>query len=220
MSLADFLAGLDLKIQISPMSPEQLPRVAQLTQRTNQFNSTTRRRTESDLQKLLGETEVLTVVVSDRFGDYGLVGAVICERKKQSIDVDTFLLSCRVLGRGVEHRMLKHLGELALERGLQWVDVHFTKSARNNPAHDFLETVGSSFKQAQNGGFLFRFPAGFAAQVEFRPQPTAPAPELTAEVSRAGSRSATHQSSGRKFNRCRAIAVEADEAAKIHGRIE
>jgi FkbH-like protein len=221
MSLADFITGLDLHIQISPMTPEQLTRVAQLTQRTNQFNFTTRRRTESDLQKLLGGKEVLTVSVKDRFGDYGLVGVIIWEGKPQSLDVDTLLLSCRVLGRGVEHRMLEHLGEIATERALPWVDLHFTKTEKNSPANDFLEQLGSTYKQSQNGGFLFRFPASVAARIEFHPQPAAPAPALATGGNRAGLRSAASSASpGRKFNACRAIAIEAGNAAKIHGRIE
>ncbi|HXU79513.1 MAG TPA: HAD-IIIC family phosphatase, partial [Methylomirabilota bacterium] len=73
--LADFLAGLDLKVQIKPMEPDQLSRVAQLTQRTNQFNCTTRRRTDGEMA--LVQSEVLAISVTDRFGDYGLVGAVI-----------------------------------------------------------------------------------------------------------------------------------------------
>ena len=220
MSLAEFLSGLELKIQITPMSPEQLTRVAQLTQRTNQFNFTTRRRSESELQKLMGNSEVLAVQVSDRFGDYGLVGAIIFEVNEQSMIVDTFLLSCRVLGRGVEHQMLGRLGKIARERHLQWVDVHFTKTARNKPAHDFLETEGALFKQAQNGGFLFRFPARFASELEFRPQTAAAAPAPAREVSRAGSRSTADFAGAPKFARCRAIAMDADEASKIHHRME
>jgi len=70
-SLADFIAGLNLKIQIAPMVSEQLARVSQLTQRTNQFNVTTIRRTEAEMQQLATHATVLTVTVSARFGDYG-----------------------------------------------------------------------------------------------------------------------------------------------------
>src|SRR5204863_3222627 len=123
ISLGDFLNGLELKIQIQTATPENLPRVAQLTQRTNQFNFTTRRRTEIELQARSGTMETLTVTVSDRFGDYGLVGVILYSRQIGQLDVDTFLLSCRVLGRGVEHRMLARLGEIAQENHLGWVDL-------------------------------------------------------------------------------------------------
>src|SRR5205814_999772 len=72
----------------------------------------------------------------------------------------------------------------------------------------------------QNGGFLFRFPAAFASKLEFRPQQVEPADAFASETSRTGSRSADSHRPGQKFIRCRAIAVEADEAPKIHRRVE
>jgi len=143
LSLGDFIAGLDLKIEIEPLSSEQLVRVSQLTQRTNQFNFTTRRRTEMELQTLGDNYNILTVCVRDRFGDYGLTGVLIFQTESDALDVDSFLLSCRVLGRGVEHRMLAELGEIARERRLQWVNVHFNPTPKNKPAADFLENIGS-----------------------------------------------------------------------------
>jgi amino acid adenylation domain-containing protein/FkbH-like protein len=227
-SLADFLAGLELNIRLEPMSPDQLVRVAQLTQRTNQFNFTTHRRTESEIQQLLqppaGQTgsgfEVLTVSVSDRFGDYGLTGVMIFTARGSALSVDTFLLSCRVLGRGVEHRMLSHLGEIAQKRKLSWVDLHFHPSPKNKPAHDFLESVGAPFRQPLNGGYLFRFPAGFAAEVVLNGQSGNgdSAVELNAPQPRPAELQA--QASRRKFSRCREIALQANDPARIHQEIE
>jgi len=170
LSVGAFIAGLGLKIQIEPLADEQLPRVAQLIQRTNQFNCTTIRRAEGDIRQLLNRSEVLTVSVSDRFGDYGLTGVVIIEQKGSSLDVESFLLSCRVLGRGVEHRVVARLGELAQERKLEWVEIHFNPSPKNKPAFDFLQSIGEKFQQSLNGGYVFRFPATDASQVRFDPQ--------------------------------------------------
>jgi FkbH-like protein len=181
LSLADFLAGLEMKILIEPMTAQQLPRVAQLTQRTNQFNLTSRRLTETDIQIQLTHSEVLTVSVSDRFGSHGLAGEMIFQAKQDSLDVDIFLLSCRVLGRGVEHRMLAHLGRLAQKRGLHWVDIHFDHSPKNKPARDFLDGIGAPFKQPLNGGFLYRFPAGYVADLVFNPPSNDNAEFSTAE---------------------------------------
>ncbi len=222
-SLADFLAGLNLKIEIAPMTPEQLPRVAQLTQRTNQFNLTTIRRTEADIQKLMaatpgtnGQPAILTVSVSDRFGDYGLVGVVVCEARGDTIDVETFLLSCRVLGRGVEHSILSHLGQMALSEKKRWVNVHFHPSAKNKPALDFLQSIGADFKQALNGGFVYAFPAEFAAEVVLDPHKDgAKGAEIGSETN-----AAIPASAGKKFSRCREIALEANDATKIHQAIE
>ncbi len=219
-SLADFIAGLNLKIQIAAMSSDELSRVAQLTQRTNQFNLTTIRRTEAEIQQLAGGATVLTVTVSDRFGDYGLVGVAICEPRGNTLDVETFLLSCRVLGRGVEHAILAHLGNIAVQKNLPWVNVHFHPSAKNKPALDFLQNVGSAFKQPLNGGFIYAFPADVAAKIAFNPQGS----ETTQLVETSGARKSENSSSARnngvKFARCRSIATQLNDASRIHQAIE
>jgi len=170
-SLQDFLRNLQLEVRIAPMSPKDLARVAQLTQRTNQMNLTTVRRSESDIQALLesGKAECLTVHVSDRFGSYGLAGVMIFRGGVDAILVDTFLLSCRALGRGVEHRMLSALGRIAQERGLAAVETRFVRSQRNRPALLFLESAGLQFQSVRGEALLFRFPAEFAAGIDYEP---------------------------------------------------
>ena len=122
----------------SRRSPRKIcARAAQLTLRTNQFNFTTIRRDEAELQALAsdGRHDVRTVRVRDRFGDYGLVGLVIAERGRAAWTLDTFLLSCRVLGRGVEHRIAADLGRDGRRRrarGHVRLRVDYTK--RNTPA--------------------------------------------------------------------------------------
>src|SRR5579871_25127 len=140
-SLESFLASLELEVVIAPLEPSQVARVAQLTQRTNQMNATGLRRSEAEIQNL-GDAECLTVHVKDRFGSYGLTGAIIFRTQGGSLVADTFLLSCRALGRGVEHRMVAHLGEIALQRGLERVEIPFVPSQRNRPAALFLESLG------------------------------------------------------------------------------
>jgi amino acid adenylation domain-containing protein/FkbH-like protein len=169
--LGDFLAGLNLKVGMEVMSDSQLIRASQLTQRTNQFNFTTRRRTESELQAVRqgDKHQVLTVSVSDRFGDYGLVGMMIWQTAAGALEVDTFLLSCRVLGRGVEHQMLARLGKMALRQGLDLVDIHFVPSAKNRPAFNFLESVAAQYRQSLNGGYVYRVPAELAVGLKLNP---------------------------------------------------
>ncbi|MCP2727559.1 amino acid adenylation domain-containing protein [Symplocastrum sp. BBK-W-15] len=171
LTFADFLAGLGLDIKINPMESEELPRVSQLTQRTNQFNFTTIRRSESEIQQLceFGNLECRVVKVKDRFGDYGLVGLLLFTSDDQALRVDTFLLSCRVLGRGVEHRMLAYLGNMARERGLSRVELLYQTSKKNQPALDFVETVGREYKQELNDGLLFQFPVVMVADLTFKP---------------------------------------------------
>ncbi len=170
-SLAEFVASLQLEVRIGAMTPEQLPRVAQLTQRTNQMNFTSVRRTESEIRELLdsGEAECLTVDVNDRFGSYGLTGVVIFRNSNGTLSIDTFLLSCRALGRGVEHRMLARLGEIARERGLSGVEACFRRTQRNQPALLFLESAGKPYEKAEGDELRFRFPAEAAAAVTYHP---------------------------------------------------
>jgi FkbH-like protein len=161
-SLVDFLASLNLEVKIAPIAPSQIDRVAQLTQRTNQMNATCLRRTSGEVAKVAGE--VLTVTVSDRFGSYGLTGAMIFREESDALVADTFLLSCRALGRGVEHRMVARLGAIARERGLPAVEIPFVASQRNRPALLFLESLGAAHAHG-----VFRLSATQAAAVEYRP---------------------------------------------------
>ena len=182
-SLEDFLRGLQLEVRIAPMSPKDLARVAQLTQRTNQMNFTTVRRSESDIQALLesGKAECLTVHVSDRFGSYGLAGAMVLRAGVDVLSVDTFLLSCRALGRGVEHRMLAELGRIAQQRGLAAVEARFVRSPRNRPALLFLESVGLPFQSVRGEALVFQFPADVAAKMEYVPS-AGPRPQAEART--------------------------------------
>ena len=159
-SLEAFLASLALDVKIAPVEPAQLDRVAQLTQRTNQMNATCIRRTAAEIQRL--PEECLTVHVTDRFGSYGLTGVILFRVATPALVVDTFLLSCRALGRGVEHRMVARLGEIAVERGLETVEIPFVAAQRNRPALLFLESLG-----AVSGEGLFRLAAADAAHVRY-----------------------------------------------------
>ncbi|MEJ7608714.1 MAG: HAD-IIIC family phosphatase, partial [Bryobacteraceae bacterium] len=141
-SMADFMASLDLHVTIEAMFPGKLARVSQLTQRTNQFNFTTVRRSEAELRALTREGyEAFTVDVTDRFGSYGLVGAVIVQTQKDHLAVETFVLSCRALGRGVEHRIVSFLGDLAVARGIPNIRLRFEPTPKNLPAKHFYESI-------------------------------------------------------------------------------
>jgi len=190
-SLEEFLVSLHLRVTIAPMTEEQLPRVAQLTTRTNQMNFTSVRRDESEIQSLLRSQgyECLTVDVEDRFGSYGLTGVMLFRAAGGALLVDTFLLSCRALGRGVEHRMLARLGEIAQERGLAEVQIPFVPTPRNRPAEALLKSVGAQFERQSSGGSTFYFPAGALAQVNYNaasPEPGA-APERHTRVTPSAS---------------------------------
>ena len=177
-NLEEFLATLNLRVNITPMTPDELPRVAQLTVRTNQMNFTSVRRDESQLLQLLNSAgyECSTVAVDDRFGSYGLTGAMLFRADGGVLTVDTFLLSCRALGRGVEYRMLARLGEIAQERSLAEVHIPFAPTPRNRPAEALLRSVGAPFEHRVPAGSVFHFPAEFLASVSYSTANPAPGP--------------------------------------------
>ena len=176
-SLEEFLKSLQLEITIRPMEPGQLERVAQLTRRTNQMNASCIRRTEAEIQALLavGGAECLTVTVQDRFGSYGLTGVIVFLAQGDALVADTFLLSCRALGRGVEHRMVARLGEIALERGLARVEIPFVSIGRNRPAQLFLEGLGMPMSARAAAAVVYRVgeAAGAPRAGDAKPSPAA-----------------------------------------------
>lgn len=171
--LGAFIQSLELRVDFLPMTSEVLPRAAQLTQRTNQFNATTVRRSEAELRAYLEEQggEALAVEVSDRFGDYGIVGLVLHRARPPALEVDTFLLSCRALGRGVETHVLSELGRRASAAGLAFVELPYRKSAKNEPARRFLEAVAAAHRTsgAGEGDALYRIPVAEAIDATSRP---------------------------------------------------
>ena len=179
-TLRQFLARLDLAIRIVDAQPANVPRLSELTRRTNQFNLTTIRRTEAEIDALIRRgIECLVASVKDRFGDYGIVGLVCFGTETGALAVDTFLLSCRALGRGVEHRMLARLGEIAQERGILRMDLPFRRTAGNQPALDFLRSVAAEFEAMQDGAIVFRIPANVASTTRYRPSEHGAATEAT-----------------------------------------
>jgi FkbH-like protein len=183
LTLGDFLSSLGLQIQMKEMVSSQIARVAQLTQRTNQFNATTIRRTETEIQNIFHSEEYtcLVVDVKDRFGDYGLVGVIIFTVTADTLEIDTFLLSCRVLGRGIEYQMLAKLGDIARKRQIDWVDVTYKPTHKNQPIRDFLEQVGSEFNKPLEKGEHFQFPVAFCQAIVYRPKSIEASDDLSAK---------------------------------------
>ncbi len=171
LTLKHFLKDLNLEIQITEMEKSQTSRVAQLTQRTNQFNMTTIRRTEKEVQDISlqkGYT-CLTVEVRDRFGDYGLVGVIVFTIEAGVVKVDTFLLSCRALGRGVEHQMLARLGKIAQEQKASYVSVPHITTTKNEPSLRFLMSINAQTKYINEKTCYFDFPAEYVATLLYVP---------------------------------------------------
>lgn len=153
--LASYLQSLELEVTFRPAEADDLPRLAQLTQKTNQFNLSLQRRSEEEIRQLAATQASLWVAsVEDRFGSYGLVGAVIlCPfsvHGSAAARLDTFLLSCRALGRGVEEAIVHGIAAAAQDQGLKYLCAPYVEAPRNRPALDFFRHQGWS---DQNGEF-------------------------------------------------------------------
>ena len=150
-SLEEFNRSLGMEVTIAPVTKASLARAAQLTQKTNQFNVTTVRYTEAELVERMRSAEWLlaTVGVRDRFGDNGIVGLLMARPDRAALDIDTLLLSCRVIGRSVETAMLAFVCAQAGRRGLSEVRGRIVPTAKNVPVRELFAQHG--FTQAANG---------------------------------------------------------------------
>jgi len=161
-SKEDFYRFLEQRAEIAPVSSATLTRIAQLTQKTNQFNLTTRRYNAQQIAELAATPgcQVLSLRMRDRFGDHGMVGVAITRDSDQVCEIDTFLLSCRVIGRKVETALLSHVAESAKARGKQYLGGWFLPTAKNEPAQDFYAQHGFSVHTRNGEGAYWRIDLG------------------------------------------------------------
>jgi FkbH-like protein len=146
--LAGYLAGLEMRLQWRPFQEADLPRIAQLVNKTNQFNLTTRRYAEAELAALAREPQVVTFAgrLADKFGESGLVtviiGRTVPHEGGSALDIDTWLMSCRVLGRTVEAAVLGQVAALARARGCRALLGRYIPTTRNQLVADLYERMG------------------------------------------------------------------------------
>jgi len=139
----EFYRSLEQELEVRRVTPMTLARVAQLTQKTNQFNTTTRRYSEQQIQALEQNSHrVYSLRVKDRYADNGLVGVAILAEKGEVCEIDTLLLSCRVIGRTVETAFLSKLAEEARTAGAVRLEGWFLPTKKNAPAKDFYAQHG------------------------------------------------------------------------------
>ncbi len=139
----EFLASLGMVATIGRVGPETLPRVAQLLAKTNQFNLTTRRHSAAQISEMIEKgAVVLWLRLADRFGDHGLVGVAIARPAHEQWEIDTFLLSCRVIGRGVETALLAQLSAVVQTQGGKDLLGEYCPSAKNGIVAGFYARHG------------------------------------------------------------------------------
>ena len=144
-SEGDFLHSLNMTCVVSGFTKFNTPRVAQLTQRSNQFNLRTVRYTEADVAALASDEQVIDLcfTLSDRFGDNGLISVVVMKPlDAETLFIDTWLMSCRVLKRGVEHFVLNKIVEQAREMGYERIVGEYLPTAKNKMVEHHYEELG------------------------------------------------------------------------------
>ncbi|MFW9769545.1 MAG: HAD-IIIC family phosphatase [Candidatus Thorarchaeota archaeon] len=143
-SIEDFLRTLEMKVRIKPVDDFDTPRVVQLIGKTNQFNLTTRRYTDAEVQKFREEDSsiVYSMAVTDKFGDEGVVGVAIVKKKDTDWWIDTLLMSCRVIGRSVETAFLAKIVKDARADGASRIIGEYIPTKKNPPAAKVYETHG------------------------------------------------------------------------------
>jgi FkbH-like protein len=153
----DFFRFLEQQAEIAPVTPLTLARISQLTQKTNQFNLTTRRYTDQQISDMATQpdTNILSIRVQDRYGDHGLVGVAITRDQGTDCEIDTFLLSCRVIGRTVETALLSQLAQSAEGRGRQRLLGRFIPTKKNEPAKEFYPQHGFELESQNTEGSLW-----------------------------------------------------------------
>lgn len=158
----DYLLSLEMQAEIAPFVPAYMSRIAQLTNKSNQFNLTTRRLSQEEIEKMAGDERYLTLYgkLADKFGDNGVVSVVIGERNKrdpEELDIVLWLMSCRVLKRNMEFAMMDTLVEQAAAAGIRVINGFYYPTAKNGMVRDFYALQGfEKIKEDAEGNSVWR----------------------------------------------------------------
>lgn len=140
----EYLDGLEMQAVIEDFSPINLARVTQLTNKSNQFNVTTKRYTQTEMEQVYGSHDYIRLCgrLTDKFGDNGIVSVVIGHRSGEVLDIDLWLMSCRVLKRDMEYAMLDVFVEEAAKRGVKLIRGYYYPTAKNKMVKDLFGDFG------------------------------------------------------------------------------
>ncbi len=144
-SYEDYLQGLEMKAVAAPFDPFYYPRIAQLTQRSNQFNLRTVRYTEAQIEAVAKDEDKLTIyfMLKDKFGDHGLISVVILDKQEDAtLFVSEWLMSCRVLKRGMEEFIVNKIVETAASHGFKKIIGEYLPTPKNAMVKNLYETMG------------------------------------------------------------------------------
>lgn len=146
-SINDYLASLEIELTIVKNDKTYMPRIAQLTQKTNQFNLTTYRYSETQIDHFMTDKkhEVYAMFVKDKFGDNGLTGVCIAkedDKDPKNVIIDTLLMSCRIIGRNIEFVFVNNIIKDLAEKGYQTLSSKYIPTKKNTQVEDFYQNMG------------------------------------------------------------------------------
>ena len=146
VSVDDFLKKLEMTMDIHRMRAEEEKRVVQLVNKTNQFNVTTRRYSEEQIHHMAqsSDTDIISVRMADKYGDQGLVAVLILRYDGVDAEIDSFLMSCRVMGRNAEDEIMAAVKDMLEKRGTEKVRAVYLKTAKNAPVVQLFDRLGFS----------------------------------------------------------------------------
>ena len=158
LNLDNYIEKLEMTAEIHRMRAEELERAAQLCNKTNQFNMTTKRYTKAEIEEIAADPEktIYVVYASDKYGDSGLISVIILVDEDMSVRIDTFLMSCRVMGRRLEDVIINELIAWSLNNGKQEIVGEFISTAKNAPVMELYDRLGFSKISESQGHKLYR----------------------------------------------------------------
>ncbi|MGH7295971.1 MAG: HAD-IIIC family phosphatase [Polyangiaceae bacterium] len=175
--MPSYLRSLEMRAAVLPFSAADVPRITQLINKSNQFNLTTHRRTEAEISAMVGSADVygFTVRLADRFGDHGLIAIVISELRGDAMEIETWVMSCRVLKRQVEEEVVNEMLRIARARSVRVIRGTYIATAKNGMVRDLYARMGFSLLTEHPDRCVFETDpcrhADFTTAIEVRRKP-------------------------------------------------
>lgn len=162
----EYLKSLDMKAEIGAFVPLYMARIAQLTNKSNQFNLTTKRLSQADIEHMAEDSSYITLYgkLADKFGDNGVVSVVIGKIKEDALHIELWLMSCRVLKRDMEFAMMDRLTEECKKRGIARIYGYYYPTAKNKMVENFYGLQGFTLKNRDDEGnaeWEYEIPAAY-----------------------------------------------------------
>ncbi len=157
-NLESYIKSLNITLEIYHNDPAIIPRMSQMTQKTNQFNLTTIRYSETDIQKFVDSPDytVVAIGVNDKFGDNGITGLAIIKHDGIQAEINTLLMSCRIIGRNIENRFFDYLIDLIIKKDIRILNASYTKTLKNSQVSNFYDNLGFTLEKEEKDNKYYK----------------------------------------------------------------